>query len=291
MPSRFVSLAILIYWSIAAFCLLTWDVIPELALSYPPDLRAITVAGDLTRPVRWSIQVIDDARFPDVRRLVGEAVTASSRRPNGWFELTSRVEVDAGGLLKGTPLLSRSSIRLGVESLYRVEPTGNLHSFEIEVKSRESPATLIEVKGRLKGKKMEVVSRGPVPILNKTLVFDYPPRSVVHDVLGPLDRLPGLHVGQRWESQVINPFTGQVDRVRVEVKRLGLNYWNGDQVTTFEVVQQMASLSTLSMRTWVRTDGVILRQEVPLPFVRLVMERRPEGDDLPSLPQIRVPGS
>ena len=32
MPSRFVSLAILIYWSIAAFCLLTWDVIPELTL-------------------------------------------------------------------------------------------------------------------------------------------------------------------------------------------------------------------------------------------------------------------
>ena len=75
MPSRFVSLVILIYWSIAAFCLLTWDVIPELTSGYPPDLRAITLAGDSTRPVRWSIQVIDDPRFPDVRRTVGEAVT------------------------------------------------------------------------------------------------------------------------------------------------------------------------------------------------------------------------
>ena len=46
MPSRFVSLVILIYWSIAAFCLLTWDVIPELTLGYPPDLRAIALAGD-----------------------------------------------------------------------------------------------------------------------------------------------------------------------------------------------------------------------------------------------------
>ena len=30
MPSRVISLAILVYWSIAAFCLLTWDVLPEL---------------------------------------------------------------------------------------------------------------------------------------------------------------------------------------------------------------------------------------------------------------------
>ncbi len=46
MPSRFVSLAILVYWCIAAFCLLTWEVLPELTLGYPPDLRAIAAAGD-----------------------------------------------------------------------------------------------------------------------------------------------------------------------------------------------------------------------------------------------------
>ena len=45
MPSRFVSLIILIYWSVAAFCLLTWDVLPEMTSGYPPDLRAITLAG------------------------------------------------------------------------------------------------------------------------------------------------------------------------------------------------------------------------------------------------------
>ena len=74
---------------------------------------------------------------------------------------------------------------------------------------------------------MEIVSHGPVEILNKKMTIDYEPRSVVQDVLGPLDRLPGLHVGQRWESQVINPFTGQVSAVRVEVKRRGLIHWNG----------------------------------------------------------------
>jgi len=288
MPSRFIALAILIYWSIAAFCLLTWDVIPELTLGYAPDLRAIAVAGDSTDPVRWSIQVMDDPRYPDVRRTVGEAVTASSRRSDGWFNLTSRTEIDAGGLLKGTPFLTRTNVRLGVDSIYRVDPSGNLNSFDLQVKSPESPEPMIKVKGQLKGGKMEIVSRGPVPLLNQTLTFDYEPRSVVQDALGPYDRLPGLHVGQRWESRVVNPFSGQVDRVWVEVARRAFVNWNGNPVNTFEVVQHMGPLS---MRTWVRTDGVVLRHEVPFPFIRLVLERRPETDSVPATLETTVPAS
>jgi hypothetical protein len=286
MPSRFVSLAILVYWSIAAFFLLSWDVLPELSSGNAPDLRAISVAGDSSRPVRWTIQIVDDPRSPDVRRSVGDAVTASKRRPDGWVELTSHVEIDAGGLLKGTPFVNRSNIRLQVESLYRVEPTGNLSSFDIRVNSRDSLAPVIKVTGQLDGTKMRVNSQGPVPILNQNLSFDYEPRSVVQDVLRPLDRLPGLHVGQRWESRVVNPFTGQVDRVRVEVARRGLIHWEGNPVTTFEVVQHMGPLI---MKTWVRTDGVILRHEVPFPYVRLVLERRPEEDLVPIKSQPMVP--
>ncbi len=170
MPSRFVSLIILIYWSVAAFCLLTWDVLPEMTSGYPPDLRAITLAVDSAKPVRWSIQVIDDPRFPDVRRIVGEAVTGCVRRPDGWFEMTSQVELDAGGLLKGTAFFTASRVRLDVDSRYLVEPSGNLHSFVLEVKSKESAEPLVEVKGQVKGKTMEIVSHGPVDILNKRML-------------------------------------------------------------------------------------------------------------------------
>jgi hypothetical protein len=287
MPSRFVSLAILIYWSIAAFCLLSWDVLPELSLGYAPDLRSIALAGDSNKPVRWSIQVIDDPKAPDIRRTIGAAVTGSSRRPDGWFELTSQVEFEAGGLLKGTPFGTSASIRLEISSVYRVDPSGNLQSFDMEVKSQDSAGALVKVKGQLKGATMEIVSRGPVALLNKTISFPYEPRSVVHDVLGPLDRLPGLHVGQRWETRVINPFSGRVDNVRVEVKGRGVENWDGNPVPTFEVEQKLAPLS---LRTWVRTDGVILRQEVPFPFVRLMLERQPDRSSVPTTPT-KVPGS
>ena len=247
----------------------------------------------MSRPVRWNIQVVDDPKFPDVRRTVGEALTVSSRREGGGFELKSQVSVDAGGLLKGTPFLGRSNLRLAIDSVYLVDKSGNLVSFEIDVKSDESPETLVQVKGQVKARKLEVVTHGPVEMLNNRYEIDYVPRGVVQDLLGPLDRLPGLHVGQRWDSQMINPFTGKVSDVRVEVARRGLISWNGDSVPVFEVVQRM---STFTMRTWVDLDGVILRQDVPMPYVRLVLERRPEADALPSSSsasslQTRKPGS
>ena len=138
---------------------------------------------------------------------------------------------------------------------------------------RESSESLFTVKGRLKEGIMEVVSEGPVQIFNQKFNFAYEPRSVVHDALGPLDRLPGLHLGQRWDTRVVNPFSGQVEQVRVEVQRRTLIHWNGEPVSAFEVVQHAGSMTA---RTWVRSDGVILRQEVPFPIVRLVLDRRPD---------------
>ncbi len=212
MPSRFVSLVIL-------DLLVDRRILPSDVgrasrddVGLPPDLRSITQAVDSTQTD--AVEHPGHRRYSISRRTPdrGGSGNRLSRRPDGWFELTSRVELDAGGLLKGTAFLSRSSIQLEIESRYRVDPSGNLHSFLLEVKSPESPETLVEVKGEVKGKMMEIVSRGPVDILNKKMMIEYEPRSVIQDVLGPLDRLPGLHVGQRWESQVINPFTGQVSR-------------------------------------------------------------------------------
>ena len=55
--------------------------------------------------------------------------------------------------------------------------------------------------------------------------------------------------------------SGQVESVRVEVVRRALIHWEGNPVTTFEVVHRT---SPFSMKTWVRTDGVILRQEIAI---------------------------
>ncbi len=275
MPSRLMSLLILVYWSVAAFCLLKWDVLPEMSIGYPPDLRGIAFASESDRPVRWSIQVLDGPG-PDDRRTVGEAVTTSKRQPDGWYEMTSRVDFDAGNLLRGTVLAMRESVPVQVQSRYHIDTAGNLQSLELQVSSKDFGEELVHVTGRLHDGEMRIAVRGPLPILNQNKSFRYEPRAVVTDLLGPLDRLPGLHIGQRWEMEVINPFTSQVERVRADVIGRKVIHWAGNLVSTFEVEQKV---SGLKMRTWVRPDGVILRQEVPFPFVRLVLERR--GEDGP----------
>ena len=272
MPSRFVSLAILVYWCVAAFCLLTWEVLPELSLGYPPDLRTIALAGDGARPVAWSIEVLDDPHAPEIRRRVGSATTESRRLADGWLEMGSKVKFDAGLLLQGTPLATKTSVQFELSSVYRVDASGNLRSFDLKVTPLGSTETLFNVKGRLRNGDMEVVSQGLVPILNQKTRFPYEPRSVVNDPLGPIDRLPGLHLGQRWDTRVVNPFSGKVERARVEVKRRALLHWNGGPVSAFEVVQ---SAGPVTSTTWVRPDGLILRQEVPFPMVRLILERVP----------------
>ncbi|QEH32807.1 hypothetical protein OJF2_12910 [Aquisphaera giovannonii] len=274
MPSRFLSLLLLVYWCIAAFCLLTWEILPELSLGYAPDLRAIAAAGGDDRPVTWKIGAVDDPKAPGQSRPVGKAVTSSRRLQDGWFELESRVELDAGNILRATPFGGRASVRVRIESVYRVDPSGNLKSFDIKVYPRDLKEDLFTLAGRLKGTDMEVVGKGPLPILNDTFHFHYEPRSVVQDALGPLDRLPGLHVGQRWDSLSLNPFTGQTEKLRVEVLRRTLIHWGGGPVSAFEVEQRA---NAMTARTWVRTDGLILRQEVPFPLVHLVLERVPEA--------------
>ncbi len=281
MPSRFWSVVILVYWSIAAFWLFRVDVLPELTLVYPPDLRAIAVAADADRPTRWSILVVDDPKDPSSRRAVGEAETATERSAMGGFVLTSHVDFDAGGLLSGTAFASRSTLRLLIDSRYDVDPSGNLIKLKLDVKSPGgADEPMIAVRGERKGPIMEITSRGPLPLLNQRWAFDYEPGSVVHDSLRPLDRLPGLHVGQRWETRIVNPFTGQVEKARVEVAGRSVIHWNGEAVSAFEVVQRIPPLTA---RTWVRTDGVIIRQEVPFPMTRILLERRPPNDtDLPA---------
>jgi hypothetical protein len=273
MPPRLVSVAILIYWSIAAFWLLTWEVLPELSLGYPPDLRSLAAAGDDSKPVTWAIDVIDDPRHPEVRRSVGQAVTSTTRLPDRSVELSSRVVFEAGELLKRTPLTNNPNLRLNVGSSYRVDPKGNLQWFNMRVWSADSNDGLLTVQGRLKDGMMEVTSKGMVPVLDRKMTFPYEPRGVVYDALRPFDRLPGLHVGQRWETRMVNPFSGAVEVVRIEVRRRGFIDWNGEAVSAFEVDQHAGPVTA---KAWVRLDGVILRQEVPLPFLNIVLERLPD---------------
>ncbi len=186
--------------------------------------------------------------------------------------------------MKGTPFDAKAKIKLKVFSRYEIDPSGNLESFRMDVSSMPDPKAksmgdteaLGSLFGRVKNHAIEVTARGPLPMMNWTRPFPYQPRSLMQSALGPLDRLPGLQVGQRWETRLVSPLTGRIETVRAEVTRHRMIQWGKDKnpVKTLEIVHQMTPLSA---RTWVRPDGLVLRQEVPFPFVKLVLERLPGG--------------
>ena len=274
MPHRLICLAILLFWTIAAGALFTRDVLPNYLLGPPPDLRAISQADQTPGPVRWSILATDDGVKPNLRS-VGQITTEVLKKRDGWVRMTSSAWLDSAELLRGSALDSPASERIGIIGAYEVDATGNLQNFRIGVRTDEwSRQEWLTLEGRLKKDTFEISSRSPVSLFNSTHTMPYRPRQIVQNSLGPLDRMPGLQVGQTWESPVVSPLTGAIQSCRVEVVGTEHIIWGSTPILTYKVVTRMTPISAA---TWVRPDGLVLRQEVPFPHrIKLIMERLPE---------------
>ena len=273
MPHRLVSFVILVAWASAAWALVRRDVLPDLLVGPPPDLRSIAKAEQDEGPVEWLIQVADDPARPDDLHAIGRVRTESRRKRDGYTLLNSLATIDSAGLLRGSPLASQGGEALEIDSSCEIDPSGNLFFFHVAARTPGRHDDYLTLEGTLRGNAVEVQARSRLmPFLNWSHRFPYQARGMVQNSLGPAGRMPGLHVGQRWESEVISPLTGQVELGLVEVSTRENVYWGGGPVDTLVVT---AHLSNLSARTWVRPDGLVLRQEVPTPFVRLLLERVP----------------
>lgn len=272
MPSRPACVAILLFWVYAAGGLLRRDILPDFWVTPPPDLRSIAAAEEDARPTEWELTAAEENGLKGSRS-VGRAVTRSARSADGGLDLTGQVWLNSGSLLKGTRFASQSDERLEIVNDLKIDPSGNLKTFRVVVRSATDGYDLVSLNGSVKGATIEVKAKGPVALLNWTRSFPYEPRGMIQNSLGPIDRLPGLQVGQRWSTRVVSPLTGRVEEVRVEVLGKRAIFWNNEVVTTLEVVQHMTPISA---KTWVRGDGLVLRQEIPFPFIKLILERLPD---------------
>jgi hypothetical protein len=273
MPSRPVIAAILVGWVVATAALLSRDVLPRWLVGPPPDLRTVIAArpeGD--GPVQWTILVAPDDGTSLNMHPVGRVETRAFRMQDGWLQLKSHAIIDSKDLLAGTPFATRQHERFEVHSQFAIEKSGNLDSFRVGVQLAGAPGEILILDGKVRGNDLWMSAHGPVPLLNWQKRFPYQPRSMVQNTMGPLEFLPGLHVGQRWNMQMVSPLTGAVGEVTVEVVGRRIIQWGDDQVTTHEVVTRT---EPFVMRSWVHPNGMVLRQEVPFPFMRLVLERQP----------------
>ena len=277
MPNRLICVAILLFWTIAAGTLFTRDILPTFLLGSPPDLRTISQADDAAGPTRWSILAIDEGK-PNNTRSVGQIVTETQRKRDGWVKMTSTAWLDSGELVRGTLFESKQSERIWVLGLCEIDATGNLQDFRVGIRLDESPKReVLSIEGRLRKEVMEVTTRSIVPGLNGTQSIPYQPRGIVQNSLGPLERMPGLQVGQTWETQVVSLMTGKLQTCRVMVVGTEHIIWGSTPVLTLKVVTKMAPITAA---TWVRPDGLVLRQEIPFANkIKLILERVPDDPD------------
>lgn len=285
MPTRPVIVVILLGWVVAAAALFRRDILPDLGMVPPPDLRSVAGVDEPDPgPSEWNLSVIEkeEGSRDSTLRPVGHATTSTQRDSDGTTTLKGQVTFDSDGLLRGTGLdpglaLIRGWGRLEIDTTCKVDPVGHLDAFVIVARQAGGANSLLTINAQVVGHTIEVVARALGPFGQSWhQSLPYEPRGLVQNSLGPIDRLPGLQVGQRWDTDVVNPITGGASRVRTEVTGKVPLQWNNQIVTTLEVVQTMDPFRT---RIWVRRDGVVLRQEIPNPICNLVLERLPAKPD------------
>jgi hypothetical protein len=122
--------------------------------------------------------------------------------------------------------------------------------------------------------------------------------------------VPGLRVGQRWTVPLYSPFrppTNPIEILHAEVERATSITWNGRQHQGKLIVIRGdpgagPASDDIRGRTWVRDDGLVVRQEIRvlrsnLIFTRLSREQAELvtaslGDDLSvALPPVLQSGS
>lgn len=288
MPHRLVSAAILVLWLVAAVALFRKDVLPQWIVGPPPDLRTISQAGEDPTPVRWSI-LLGDAAHKDSFRPVGKIVSKSAHRRDGSVQWVSEATIDAaefagktrlaipGMPLRGTRPMPESGWTnndlLRVSSLVEIDPVGNLFHMRASVRSEGETEDILSLEGHVQQNELVITTNSPLPLLRSSpRHLPYRARGMVENPLSPIDRMPGLRIGQRWSSQMANPLTGGAQEVYCEVVGNEMLHWGGTLSKTLVVVTKVPPLS---FRTWVRPeDGLVLRQEVPYPLAPLLLERQ-----------------
>jgi hypothetical protein len=267
-PTRLGALVILTAWLIATVCLVRRDLWPEIVSVPPPDLSQVVQATESS--TAWTI-LAADLKNPEALEPVGQLRTHSQPLAGGGLELSSRATIRVGDLLADSPAPVEARSILMIDGSTELDPEGGLAQFRVEVREQAGPS-LLTVHGTRRGATVELSASSPVPLWKWRMSLPYRPGGFVQSSLSPFDSMPGLQVGQRWEAHVVHPLTGKAQTCTVAVVERKHITWNHTPVPTFVVETRMAPLTA---RTWVRPDGLVLRQEVPLPLRRIVLEREP----------------
>lgn len=283
MPSRWFTIAAVLFWIATMTWLGVTKVLPPLRVGEPPSYRSVLDQERADEPVCWRIGCGKD--------LLGWAAIRVTHQPDQMTAIQGRIFLDElpledlapGWLSKVVKPVWRQSGSLSMEArnVVDIDPLGRLTGFDSRIRVASVPDAL-RITGRVDGNLLHTsISSGDISYRDER---ELPPGAFVGDQLFPQTMLPGLRVGQTWTMPVYSPFRPDKNLMQVlqaEVKSVERIVWNGEPVSTLCVVYRTDSGAGFSgqqetrCKLWVRDDGLVLREHLTIFRSTLEFERLP----------------
>jgi hypothetical protein len=288
MTSRAFTIFVVAFWLLSMTWLVTTKIIPALQQGTPPDLRdEFTKDGDAPPPpVAWDLTWNGEP--------IGVTVSQAYTDDGEPAEFRSLVQLHnlpvkevahefLGGMsFLADTLLGNASARidLTIATRLRLDWESELEGFESSVRSGNA-LDLLFVRGqRTEEDRLKLTLVSGDASFDVPQEFNLPPKARYAEAFSPRTRMQGLSVGQKWTTPVVNPLatSNSVRLVESLVESRETIAWQDAPVETFVVVYRYDSGSGAAARdpvgkVWVRDDGVVLRQELPIGTARVRFER------------------
>jgi hypothetical protein len=269
MPGRWTTLAIVLFW----LAMMSWLTGRELWKRYGPPPRLTDMLREASNdgPTRWKIS-------HNFER-IGWAETDVVAFEDGRYQLRQRVHFNQAsrffeiiGLPLGLLFPEAATTPGDGQVIYNLTPQGHLESllFEILRSPSDSRDAILRFEGTPEQNQLRIKATSPLlPTASVDWSIPYDARNVLHNSLCPLDRMPGLWPGRRWQAPLVDPartLAAQLlERAPVEVvvrdEPQNL-YWQGlrDWVSCLVADARLPD-QDMHIEIWVHQgDGLVLKQ-------------------------------
>lgn len=257
---RIMGAGIILFWAACMSWLVIHDVLPGWSASRPPASADRAWLADEEHR-KLAAKIIDDAGECGRIRTVYEVGETTIRRTDvieldrlSGLSLGVRIDVDSTFLLDGT--LDEIDLRVGLgeaRSVARVrgERFPTAYAFSLELGS------------------------GPL----QTFKLPLSGAGMITESINPFTSLPKLQVGQSWRISVLNPMAMLAGALPLPSKlsdryvQVVVRVTGKERIATYRGPRDCFVVEMDEARAWVDEDGVVMRQEVRLPFGSLTIER------------------
>jgi len=288
MTSRGFNTVVVLFWLATMSWLVVVKILPSLRRGTPPDYQDVYASGKPSEPpVCWTLQWND--------RPLGWAVSRVNRLYDGSAQVESRVhfsDVPLGEMVPRwlRPLVEQAiapvgEFQMNARSSLNIDALGKLVSFKSSLRVADLPDA-IRIQGTVEGSLLRVTvesGEAKYPVAERHL----PEGTLISDELTPQARMPDLKIGQTWTVPVYSPLKppdAPVEILQATVEASEVIRWNSETVSTLLVVYRsdsglggFFSVRKPRGRLWVRSDGLVLKQELNILESRLTFVRMPDA--------------